>query len=482
MTATEIRHETIKAASATHVAGAVAVPNRTSRLMILLFMLGMVLPVWFYVGPLLLMPHRVVLLVLFVPLLIALLSGKAGRIRSFDILMMASSLWAVLALGVNGSVLGASVIQQMGIYTLEAFGAYLLGRVTVRSREDFTYFTKLFFITLLILVPFGVMEAVTHKAIMLKLLPFSSVSINAQEPRWGLRRAQTIFAHPILFGVFCSVGFGLFWHAMRSKLTRMGGTMMAFAGTFVSLSSGAFVSIVIQAMFMAWEAVMKSVPRRWLIFSILAALAYLTIDLLSNRTPFHVLVTYATFNTGNSFNRILIWQFGMENVWANPIFGLGANIILWQRPVWMSSSADNYWLLLAMQYGIPCFMFLAAALFIIIRRVALAPLKDPLSIGCRAGYLTAVGGLIIAGGTVHYWHGVMAFVMFFIGSGVWAIDAGAREQSVSDTAGAGDDSDTVPSEPDLGGLIYTRQPTRHSRTRPLPASAKVQRAKKVRGR
>jgi hypothetical protein len=312
---------------------------------------------------------------------------------------------------------------------------------------------------LLILVPFGVVEAVTHRAVMLELIP-QSVRIITNEPRWGLRRAQTVFGHPILFGVFCSTGFGLFWYVMRSKLTRVGGTALAFVGTFVSLSSGALLSVVFQTIFMGWEMMTKSIPRRWTIFSILFLLLNITIDLLSNRTPFHVLVSYATFNSGTAYYRILIWEYGIENVWTNPMFGLGANIEQWVRASWMHSSADNYWLLLAMQFGIPCFLFLASALFFILRGVSLAPLKDPLGMACRAGYLTAIGGLIIAGGTVHYWHGVMAFVMFFFGAGVWVIDAAENEQKIPNLENAdekleGEDTDQ--------GLIYTRQVARHRR-------------------
>jgi hypothetical protein len=472
VTAAQISHG--RAAVVPKAPGAAAAPNRFGRLMLLLFMIGMVVPIWIRVGPILLMPHRVVLLLLFVPLMGILLSGKAGRLRSFDVLMMASALWAALSLWIKGSVLGASIPQQMGIYMLETFGAYLLARVTIRSAEDFAYFTRIFFISLLILVPFGIIEAVTHRAVMLELIP-KSVTIVYTAERWGLRRAQTVFGHPILFGVFCSVGFGLFWYAMRSHLTRVGGTVMAFVGTFVSLSSGALVSISMQLSFMAWEMIMKPVPRRWTIFAILSALFYITIDLLSNRTPFHVLIDYATFNSGSAYNRILIWRFGMENVWDRPFFGLGADITLWDRPYWMSPSADNYWLLMTMQYGIPCFLFTAAALFIIIRKVALAPLKDPLSIACRAGYLTAVGGLIIAGGTVHFWHGVMAFVTFFFGTGVWAIDAGTRE--VAREGEAEGQEGAAPEGPDYSGLVYTRQAARHSRNR--PASATPTRARRV---
>lgn len=472
-------HDAVEAVPAAQAPGASDKPRLFSRLVLLFFMLGMVIPIWMRVGPLLLMPHRVVLMVLFVPLLGMLLAGKAGKLRSFDVLMIGSALWAVLALAVNGTELGASLPQQMGVYVLESLGAYLLARVAIRSAAEFAYFTRLFFYALLILVPFGVLEAVTHRAVMLELIPKSVGIVNANE-RWGLRRAQTVFGHPILFGVFCSVGFGLFWYMMRSKLTKLGGALLAFTGTFVALSSGALVSISMQIIFMLWDRMARGIPRRWMIFGVLSVLAYFVIDLLSNRTPFHVLITYATFNSGNSYNRILIWRFGMENVWANPFFGLGADITTWARPSWMSSSADNYWLLLTMQYGIPCFAMLAGALWLIIRRVALAPLKDPLAMACRAGYLTAAGGLIIAGGTVHFWHGVMAFVMFFLGAGVWAIDAGAADKARGDDP----DADDGPAPPDgsARGMIYSRQTQRHTRVMPPAKNATPpQLSRKMRG-
>ncbi|MEO0369814.1 MAG: O-antigen ligase family protein [Pseudomonadota bacterium] len=472
MTATDIRYDAPGALPAAALNTGADAPSKMARLMLLMFMLGMVLPVWIRVGPLLLMPHRIVLLLTFVPMFFLLVSGRAGRLQIFDFLMLASALWAVLALTVGVVPEGGSLIEQVGIYMLESFGAYMLARVAIRSAADFIYFAKLFFLALLVLVPFGVVEAITHRAIMLELIPMGP-SINHQLPRWGLRRAQTVFSHPILFGLFCSAGLGLMFYVMRSSLTRFSGAVLAAVGTFVSLSTGALISGVVQGVFMAWDRVMRRVPRRWLIFSILFAMLYVAIDLLSNRTPFHVLVTYASFNSGNAYNRILIWRFGMENVWANPMFGLGANIDQWARPSWMSSSADNFWLLHTMRFGIPSFLFLAVALFYIIRRAALAPLTDPRAIACRAGWLIAIGGMIITGGTVHYWHAVMAFVMFFFGAGVWIIEAGERARNQPEAGEAGPDIAEVS---DPGALVYTREPAQHSRDRPTPPPEPVTRA------
>lgn len=460
---TDIRQDAFRAPAGVSVAADNTNSNSLARWMVITFMLGMVVPVWINIGSIVLMPHRLVLLVMFVPSFFMLFSGKAGPVRGFDILMLVSALWAALALLANGTVLGASIPQQVGIYVLETFGAYMLARVSIRSVADFSFFTRAFFVSLLILVPFGVFESITHRPIMLELIP-QSVSINGARPRWGLRRAQAVFAHPILFGVYCSAGFGLLWYVMRSSLTRWGGLFLAFAGTFFSLSSGALIAIIMQSAFIAWDKITKSVPHRWRIFTGLAVLGYVTIDLLSNRNPFHVLVSYGTFNSTSAYNRILIWRHGMESVWAHPMFGLGADVILWERPEWVSASVDNFWLLFAMQYGIPCFAFLAIALFLILRGISVADLKDSHSQVCRAGYLICVGGLILAGGTVHYWHGIMAFVMFLFGAGIWMIqDPKSPGTETSD----GPEVET----PDARRLTYTRQTKLHHRTSPTNKAA-----------
>lgn len=456
-------------APATQVAGASAVPGGRPPLMVALFFGAMVVPVYMSVGSVLLMPHRIILLVMFFPLVFQLLTGRAGRIESFDWLMFFSCGWALIAIYLNENFLGGSDIQPIGVYVLESLGGYLLGRVAIRSRDDFTAFMRVFFLILLVLVPFALVESVTHRPILLELLPQSVNPVSGGGARWGMRRAQTVFSHPILFGVFSGIGFGLFWYMMRTRVMQVGGAALAAAGTFFSLSTGALISITLQIVFMTWESMTKRYPRRWTVFAALSVLAYFAIDLLSNRTPFHVLVTYASFNTGSSYNRILIWRYGMENVWANPWFGLGENVQTWARPSWMSSSADNFWLLHAMKFGIPSFLAMAAALFIIIRRVARAPLKDVLAQACRAGYLTTVGGLIIAGGTVHFWHGVMAFVMFMFGAGVWMIQAGRDDAARPEGAGAAADAEPAPDS----GLVYTRQPARHNRTKSASRSVLV---------
>jgi len=85
---------------------------------------------------------------------------------------------------------------------------------------------------------------------------------------------------------------------------------------------------------------------------------------------------------------------------------------------------------------------------------------------CRAGYLTTLGGLFIAGATVHFWHALMAFTMFFLASGLWMITGGERCE----------DQDTGPPEPQKKELTYTRSKNQHERVRPDQAKNRYSRS------
>ena len=431
-----------------------------------LFLISLLVPFYFNVGTLLLMPHRVVLLVFFVPFFMKLFIMRSlGKVLIVDWLLLGSALWAGASLLYNHSF--GLAIEPFGIHVVEMFGGYLLARVSIRNARDFRRMVMLFFCLVIFLIPFAAAEAILRRPVMLEILPGTSVRPVNTGIRMGMRRAQVIFPHPILFGIFVSTGLGLFFYALKPRALGALGVPFVAAGTVFSLSTGALISFVMQTVFIIWELIMRAMSRRWTLFAWLSAAAYVIVDLGSNRTPFHVLVTYASFNTGSAYNRILIWRFGTDNVEQNPIFGLGLRD--WERPSWMSASMDNFWLFIAVRYGLPAVILMLLALFLIVRRVSRIPIEDRDERLCRAGYLTAVGGLFIAGCTVHYWHAMMAFVFFIFGSGVWTI---ARE------APPEDDEDRPVEEPPKPISPYTRQtapgrPIGVSRGQPVTASAAV---------
>ena len=407
-----------------------SVPISGSRVwLVRIFVFSLLVPILIPAGPVLLMPHRLYLVAVFIPLLVMLFSRQAGRILWPDVLMIFSTIWACVALVVSAGV--STTIEPMGLFTVEFFGAYLAGRMLVRSGAEFRRLVWFLFAVCLVIVPFAVAEAVTHRAILLEMVPNSIGAVSAPE-RLGLRRAQAVFSHPILFGVFVSSCMGLFWYALRPGMPRIISYPIVGLGTMVSLSTGALISLVIQTGLVAWQAMFRKLKSRWKLFTVLTVFGYVTVDLLSDRTPFHLLVDYASFNSGSAYNRILIWQFGTQNVVDNPLFGLGMNVNNWVRPHWMNSSADNFWLLLPMQYGLPMILSLVLALVLILRALSKAQLLHEVDRNSRAGLLITLAGIIIAGGTVHYWHAMMAFVMFLFGAGLWVVQAEKDDGSGQD--------------------------------------------------
>ena len=401
-----------------------AVMQRGRPGLVALFLLSMLPQISFKIGPLAMKPYRIFLLVLFVPLLLRLLSGAAGRMLAVDWLMIGATLWAALALMANHPL--GDTIQPIGVLFLELLGAYMVARVCIRSAEDFRTAVKIMFVMTLILLPFAMIESVTRRPILLQLLGQSGAAVDAGI-RMGLRRAQTVFAHPIHYGAFVSAGLGLAWYALKPGADlsrRIACALVIGLSTFFSLSAGALLAFTVQCGLIAWEMATAPNPRRWRLFAWGCLAGYFALDLVTTKSPFHTLVHYATFSASSGYNRILIWKYGTDNILAHPIFGIGLND--WERPGWMSSSVDNFWLLITMQYGLPFLAMFAGALLLILRRLSRQELADPLDRACRAGYLTTVGGIVIAGGTVHYWSTMFAFVVFVFGMGVWMIAGGAK--------------------------------------------------------
>ncbi|MFN3315169.1 MAG: O-antigen ligase domain-containing protein, partial [Hyphomonas sp.] len=155
----------------------------------------------------------------------------------------------------------------------------------------------------LCLVPFALYETQTGRPPLLEFLHslpgIRSVEIVTIDKRMGLERVQGIFAHPIHFGLFCSVTFSLAFVALKGVTSDMRRwiTSAIVAGTgFLALSSGALLAIILQIALIAWAFVFRRLRWRWWLLVGLIALAWVTIDLLSNRSPLRVFMSYATFS------------------------------------------------------------------------------------------------------------------------------------------------------------------------------------------
>lgn len=405
---------------------------RTRRLfgvpvVVALFFLGMMLPTSVSVnaGGLRLSVFRVVLLVMFVPMLIALASGRRGRITIFDGLALGHSVWALLALIKWGGV--AQGIESGGIYIIEFLGAYLVGRLYIRSYEDFVAFAWFYVVTVCALLIFTIPEALTSVHILHDTIAGVMGAPRAPfiEQRMGLERTFGPFDHPILYGVFSAAAFSMAYFVVAEKRLMNFRGMAMVAGvtlaTFMSASGGPYVVLLMQGFVGVWERVLGRINGRWKMMFGLFGLIYLAIDLFSNRTPFHVFVTYFTFSTTSAYNRILIFEFGSAEVMRHPFLGIGLGS--WTRPVWMSDSMDNFWLLIAVRYGLPALLMLMGLMGGLL--YAVAQRKDIPESWRRARHAWAftLFGITVAAATVHLWNALFVLFIFLIGSGAWLLDA-----------------------------------------------------------
>ena len=427
--------------------------ERLKKLPMLVFILivGLVTPLLLNLGPLRLSVYRIVLLVIFFPVLHALLTGKAGRIRVPDICVILICLWSMLSIIVVHGL--ADKIEAIGIMIVETLGAYLIGRVLIRSPEAFHAMVKLFFGLTLLMLPFAMFETLTSQNIILDL--FDKVGTTYRDvfkdPRWGLDRVQGPFTHPIAFGVFYGSLIGITHYVLgygKSVFGKFSRTIIVIVIGALSLSSGPLAALVAQVFFVAWDLVFRSIRARWYILSGLTVLGYILVDVLSNRNPFQVFISYLAFNEHTAYNRINIWVWGIKNISDNPVFGIGFND--WERLYWMTSSFDMFWLLPAMQHGVVVGFLFFLFFFWVFFQTVYAKISDPRIHAYRVGYLASMFGLFMAGWTVHYWDATLVLFMFLMSSGMWMSDDRAV-QSEEVTSSPADD---------------TRPDIRYSRFRP----------------
>ena len=401
----------------------------TAPALLTVFMITLILPVSFEIASLRLTPLRVFLLVMFIPLLAQLFSGKAGKMMAVDILMMLYCLWMILSLMVTE---GMDRFAFSGISAVELMGGYLVGRCLGLNAKDFKQYVVLQLLLMLFLLPFSILDTVADKQIWHQILNvFGDVGFrgDSSRPRFGLQRVMNGFEHPILFGLFCSMMAANVVYIWRANFVRAFGTL-GFVGfmTFLSLSSGAVLSVMIQVACMIWDWVTRS---KWKLLITLFVSAFVFLTFASNRGPVVIFIETLAFNKGTAWTRVLQWEYGAAEVLRNPVFGLGMTGD-WERPAWLyTASIDNYWLVVAFRHGIPAFAMVAAAIFFGLRQVVKARGIFEHTADIRTGYLITFTGIIFTLATVHIWDAIAVLVYFYLGAGMWIASTNNEADNVS---------------------------------------------------
>lgn len=388
--------------------------------LVVLFLTVTLLPAQIEAGPIRLSLTAIMMLAAFLPLVGLLLAGRLGPVLPTDGLLTLHVLLAALALTVNSPDRAATAA---GSHVLDTLAPYLLARAVVRTGADFTAVVLATGLAVICTLPFAVIEALTHRDVLLRLLEaIPNVTMPAETPvdlRLGLDRVQAGFGHPILYGIFCSLSVTLVLVGLKETLPtalRLTLAALVLLACFLSLSSGALLAVAVQFGLLAWNAMLRPFPWRWWALAGGLMLAYAALALVVQRPVLHLFLTHATFNPQNGFYRELILEWGTRSVAAHPWLGIGLQD--WVRPSFMvSPTVDNFWLLTAMRYGLPALGALVLAYAVGLLQVARH--DRPADARLRLGWLVTMAGLGFSLLTVHVWGEAQSFIFFLFGAGMW---------------------------------------------------------------
>ena len=393
-----------------------AEPALTAPRLLFLVVASLLIPGNFALAGLQLSPNRMLLLALMPYLVWHWLKGVAGRPNAVDILMLLSTSWLCLSLIVNH---GLSYVTRGVILSVEIFGGYLIGRMLIRNIADYRRFFLLLTLGFACLAPFAVVELLTGKNLIRPLFDLI-FNIPPRQSNLGMRlgmvRSQTIFEHPILFGIVGSMGVANMLYIYRDRFIRS----VQLAGFFVfmvftTISSGPMLSVGLQLAMTLWDRLLGFLSWRWFLLAGIAALALLGLKLASEFHLLDFIIQNFMFNPETASGRLIILEYGSAEIVRHPLFGIG--LADWVRPWYKKPSVDNFWLGHAMRYGAPTLLFLAAAIAVSFARISTQSTLDRHESSTRTGYLITLAGLVVTLGTVYIWGATSVFVMIYVGAG-----------------------------------------------------------------
>lgn len=405
--------------------------------------LSLVIPVFFELGSLHMSLSRVVLLVLTPILLAQLFLGRFGKILVTDYLVLGFMFWFTISTLKNNPQVFVTFV---GSNMLILLGGYLTGRTMVRGPRSAHQMIYLYCGAILVTLPFAIYETITSVMPIARLLDqipgiVSSPDVD-YEPRRGLHRVQVVFVHPIHYGLFCTMGFGLVMVGLKRRINGVARWLWAIAigaACFLSVSSGPLLGIMMQVALVFYGFAARNLlhPWKWLLrFSVVG---YILLDLLSTRPAYFAIAERLAFSSGTAYARKIALDYGLAQVGRTPIFGVGAGRS-WGLPSWMTGSLDNHWLLIAMVYGIPAFALLFGAYIYTLWKAGRSGHDtDPETKALHLGWSITTVGTMLTLATVAIWSDIATLGFLMLGSGVWLTvarvpDTDTPERTPADTS------------------------------------------------
>lgn len=363
-------------------------------------------------------PYRL-FLIFCIPWLFREIANGNMKLGYVDILTGAMLYWILFSLTISEGI--GKALSNGGASVVDIGAAYFIGRCCVNSFDKSDRYLRAMAPAYLVGGITVLIETVSGHYIFRPLLakilsvPLQGLIFTSTTLRFGLVRGTGLFPHPILGGiqlagllplfVLCAMPF-------RARIVGIFASILAIA----TVSSSALLFFVIAAALIVYEFVGKIVvDLTWsrLIWGI--AIILFVLQIFTKGGLVGVTVNFLTFDKDTAYYRVLIWHFGSMTVASHPWVGIGFGS--WERPVWMTPSIDNYWLYIAMNYGLPealmRFIVPISAVFIASRASNGAKLHERRII---LGYSITVAVTTVMGFTVSYWGVTQSWYFFLIGA------------------------------------------------------------------
>lgn len=288
-----------------------------------------------------------------------------------DLFVVLAMAWIWLASFITSGSVGTSTIIG-GAHTVDMGLAYFVARATIQTPCDLRRFLVLIAPGVGLISAILVIESVTHTLILQRLAGSLTGAPFPQrlDVRMGLMRGFASFPHPILAGIFLGSFLPLYLLSGLRGWPKVVGVLASIGGV-LSMSSAAMLALVAGGLLYSYDWLSERIANlSWRIFLLFSAVLYVAVELTSNSGFYNLLIRYASLNTASAYNRVLIWNYGTENIARSPWFGIG--YADWDRPDWMhSGSFDHFWLITALRFGIPETFFLLGATLMGLVMVAL---------------------------------------------------------------------------------------------------------------
>jgi hypothetical protein len=393
-----------------------AVP-RSNRTVIWVVSIAIFMPytIAVFVGDLKFTPGKLVVMVLFLPAAVHLITQSSKGLRHLvatDFFALATSIWMIGAPALSGSDALTPAVSLM----IEFLGPYMIGRAYFFGKDASQEFVQVLKIILVMVIGLALLDTLSGRfvtnettAYIFNVPDARSVRGDAHFHRelFGIDviRATSTLDHPILYGTFCAMAAAILLYSESNASRRIFYLILCIAGCLLSASSAPLLGIFIAIGVRSYDWLFRRYPWRWKAL-IAALVCFVSAVFLISQNPVSWLIGHLTLDEETGYYRLLIWQHALALIDIAPWLG---NPYATATDEILSVSTDSVWLVEALGLGVP--LVVLHFLTSVSTFTSSGDGTERLSTG-----LTLVLALfIIIGLTVHFWNTLWLFWGLCIG-------------------------------------------------------------------